>query len=599
FQLQTFINRCLRNILNIRYPLVITNQDLWEGTRQCIQQDGSDLTSLSRQPTKELMSAVFVRAAISKQTSLTVKGVRVLLAACRTQAEGSSYFSRPYITSMASEDPNPGRRTTHVYGAPRESERPLARDAVLMRAANPERAAALEKEEKEKLKREDNQRASDAQKKKLDVLTVQNIDFNIKENAKKHHTSQYHCVKGKDGQPVLRRGEVFHITLTFNRRYLRKKDDLHFIFEAGTESPAKNLQVTFTLDEDRWVRYNPETDEDWMARMVGREHDDQKLRVAVYIPGDAVVGEWELKVKTTLVGSKEDFVMIYPKPIAILFNPWSKADSVHFTEDKELLKEYILNESGTVFVGTASNMSSFTWSYGQFEEGILQISFSLLRMAFGFKMTPAMADPVKVSRALTRAVNSPDDSGVLVGNWSDNYDDGKAPWIWKTSTAILRQFADTGQPVKFGQCWVFSHVLTAVCRALGLPCRSVTNFNSAHDTDNTCTIDKYFTVTDDELRSMSRDSIWNFHVWNEVWLLRPDLPKGYDGWHCIDATPQEQSLGMFQCGPCPLAAVKKGEIHIGYDTGFVFSEVNAEVVHWVVDPEEAEYTKYSSIDHKR
>nr|KAG5686712.1 hypothetical protein BaRGS_020238 [Batillaria attramentaria] len=32
-KLQTFINRCLRNILNIRYPLVITNQDLWEGTR--------------------------------------------------------------------------------------------------------------------------------------------------------------------------------------------------------------------------------------------------------------------------------------------------------------------------------------------------------------------------------------------------------------------------------------------------------------------------------------------------------------------------------------------------------------------------------------
>nr|KAG5700791.1 hypothetical protein BaRGS_034994 [Batillaria attramentaria] len=39
-KLQTFINRCLRNILNIRYPLVITNQDLWEGTRQVpIQQE--------------------------------------------------------------------------------------------------------------------------------------------------------------------------------------------------------------------------------------------------------------------------------------------------------------------------------------------------------------------------------------------------------------------------------------------------------------------------------------------------------------------------------------------------------------------------------
>nr|KAG5695932.1 hypothetical protein BaRGS_017513 [Batillaria attramentaria] len=49
-RLQTFINRCLRNILNIRYPLVITNQDLWGRTRQVpIEQeikkgngDGSD-----------------------------------------------------------------------------------------------------------------------------------------------------------------------------------------------------------------------------------------------------------------------------------------------------------------------------------------------------------------------------------------------------------------------------------------------------------------------------------------------------------------------------------------------------------------------------
>ena len=45
------------------------------------------------------------------------------------------------------------------------------------------------------------------------------------------------------------------------------------------------------------------------------------------------------------------------------------------------------------------------------------------------------------------------------------------------------------------------------------------------------------------------DSIWNFHVWNEVWLRRPDLaPRSspsaeneYDGWQVIDATPQEES----------------------------------------------------------
>ena len=35
----------------------------------------------------------------------------------------------------------------------------------------------------------------------------------------------------------------------------------------------------------------------------------------------------------------------------------------------------------------------------------------------------------------------------------------------------------------------------------------------------------------------------NFHVWNESWFRRPDLPDGYDGWQAHDATPQELSEG--------------------------------------------------------
>ena len=38
-------------------------------------------------------------------------------------------------------------------------------------------------------------------------------------------------------------------------------------------------------------------------------------------------------------------------------------------------------------------------------------------------------------------------------------------------------------------------------------------------------------------------------------------------------------VGSMQCGPCPVAAVKKGEIGIGYDTPFVFAEVNADVAY--------------------
>lgn len=71
-----------------------------------------------------------------------------------------------------------------------------------------------------------------------------------------------------------------------------------------------------------------------------------------------------------------------------------------------------------------------------------------------------------------------------------------------------------------------------VCRALGLPARPVSNLVSAHDTNGTFTIDRFF---DEKGNAMDidpfnpggeTDSIWNFHVWVEAWMARPDLPKG-------------------------------------------------------------------------
>ena len=91
--------------------------------------------------------------------------------------------------------------------------------------------------------------------------------------------------------------------------------------------------------------------------------------------------------------------------------------------------------------------------------------------------------------------------------------------------------------------------LLAVCRALGIPCRSVTNYVSAHDTNASLTVDKYFDRNGEEIQGGPEgdchDYCWNFHVWNEVWMTRPDLLPGYGGWQVIDATPQEASDGRY------------------------------------------------------
>lgn len=94
-------------------------------------------------------------------------------------------------------------------------------------------------------------------------------------------------------------------------------------------------------------------------------------------------------------------------------------------------------------------------------------------------------------------------------------------------------------------------VNVSVCRALGIPCRSVTNYVSAHDTNASLTIDKYFDKEGNEIKGgpdgRCYDSCWNFHVWNDVWMSRPDLPNGYGGWQIMDATPQEESDSKYMC----------------------------------------------------
>lgn len=113
---------------------------------------------------------------------------------------------------------------------------------------------------------------------------------------------------------------------------------------------------------------------------------------------------------------------------------------------------------------------------------------------------------------------------------------------------------------------------------MGIPCRAITNYKSAHDTQSSLTVDYFMDENGKIMEELNSDSIWNFHVWNEVWMQRPDLGRVYSGWQAIDATPQEQSQEMYRVGPTSLIAVKLGEVKRPYDSGFLFAEVNADKV---------------------
>lgn len=88
--------------------------------------------------------------------------------------------------------------------------------------------------------------------------------------------------------------------------------------------------------------------------------------------------------------------------------------------------------------------------------------------------------------------NSNDENGIVYGKWTEPYTPYVAPWDWLGSGTILEKYLlSNGVPVRYGQCWVFAGITTSMARSLGIPARTITNFASAHDTDNSLTVDRY------------------------------------------------------------------------------------------------------------
>uniref|UniRef100_A0A8B9ZR12 Protein-glutamine gamma-glutamyltransferase 4 n=1 Tax=Anas zonorhyncha TaxID=75864 RepID=A0A8B9ZR12_9AVES len=400
-------------------------------------------------------------------------------------------------------------------------------------------------------------------KNKKSDLKVTNVDFLKSQNSVQHHTDAYETTS-----LVVRRGQAFLLQLTLSRA-LRASDKLALSFSIG-ERPMKPLGTLMSL--------NPRSTRDtggWhitVAKSSGTE-----CLLSVTSAADAPVGKYSLSVKTGSNVYKPENNTIY-----LLFNPWCETDIVFLSNEAER-NEYVLNDTGYIYVGSVYSIHGRPWNFGQFEESILDTCMYLLDKS-KLKMS-SRRDPVIVSRAMSALVNSNDENGVLLGNWSGKYENGTSPMEWIGSVAILQQYYKTKKPVGFGQCWVFSGVLTTVMRCLGIPARSVSNFNSAHDTDENLRVDVYLNEKGEKLKWMSVDSVWNFHVWNDVWMKRKDLPSGFDGWQAIDSTPQEQSQGIFQCGPCPLKAIRDGEVYLPYDSKFVYAEVNGDKVYWLVKEE--------------
>ncbi|XP_044576670.1 hemocyte protein-glutamine gamma-glutamyltransferase-like isoform X2 [Cotesia glomerata] len=425
----------------------------------------------------------------------------------------------------------------------------------------------------------------------MEPLVVDTVYMYEKDNAKIHNTINYELVHLDPPTPILRRGQTFNIAIRFDREYNDETDIVRLLFNFG---PNPNIfrgtqGVDVVKSRDSYL-----TDlEAWGVRMIGVSETD--LSVEVRSPVDSPVGVWQLNIETTTTDSKDaPNVYQYDNDIYLLFNPWIKEDLVYI-KDETLLDEYILNDVGKIWIGPHGSTRGREWIFGQFDASVLPACMLMFEKS---NTKPILrGDPVKVARIISKMVNCYniiDDkevfNGILFGRWDGKYEDGTAPAAWTGSVPILEQYLESGGDyVKYGQCWVFAGVVTTICRALGLPSRVITNLVSAHDANASLSIDRYYDINMKPLERdpnnlTNTDSIWNYHVWNDVWMARPDLPKGYGGWQAIDGTPQEASDGFYRCGPASVEAIKQGVVGLNYDITFLVATVNADVIGWKEDP---------------
>ncbi|KAM3870246.1 protein-glutamine gamma-glutamyltransferase 2-like [Diretmus argenteus] len=396
------------------------------------------------------------------------------------------------------------------------------------------------------------------------------VDLRSRENNRAHRTEEIDRER-----LIVRRGQPFSITLECSDS-LPFQHQLALVLHLG-----KKDQVVIKVHTERGA-----SDEWWFS-----QHGAQsEMLLTLHSPADAPIGQYRLAVLMMSpdgrILEKTDHHKFY-----LLFNPWCKDDAVYLP-DETLLQEYVMNEDGIIYTGAWDYIYSKPWNFGQFEDRVVDICLEILDNSNAALRNSEMdtkrrSDPVYISRTVTAMVNSNDDRGVLSGRWSEPYSDGVSPWQWNGSVPILQRWSKAGaKGVKYGQCWVFAGVACTVLRCLGIPTRCITNFSSAHDVDGNLSFDILFNEKMEPIRGNGRDdSSWNFHCWVESWMRREDLPNGYDGWQVLDPTPQERSDGVYSCGPCPVIAIKEGDLGMKYDARFVFAEVNADVIYWIVRPD--------------
>ncbi|XP_052039321.1 protein 4.2 [Apodemus sylvaticus] len=393
------------------------------------------------------------------------------------------------------------------------------------------------------------------------ALSIKSCDFHAAENNEDHHTEAI-----SSRSLILRRGQSFTITLKLRaptRAFLSALKKVALIAQTG-EQPSKTdkTQAIFPIS-------SLGDQKGWSAAV--KERDDQHWTISVTTPVDAVIGRYSLLLQ---VSRKKQYPL---GQFTLLFNPWNRDDAV-FLPNEAQRAEYVLNQNGFIYLGTAGCIQEEPWDFGQFERDVMDLSLNLLSVD---KQVKDWNQPAHVARVVGALLHALKKKSVLPISQTQAAREG-ALYKRRGSVPILRQWlTGQGRPVYETQAWVFAAVACTVLRCLGIPARVVTTFDSAQGTDGSLLVDEYYNEEGLQNGEGQKGRIWIFQTSVECWMNRPDLFQGYGGWQILH--PRAPNDGVEVLGPCslvPVRAVKEGELQLDPAVPELFAAVNASCVVW-------------------
>eukprot|EP01084_Bolivina_argentea_P285238 489115_1 len=429
-------------------------------------------------------------------------------------------------------------------------------------------------------------------------------------NSEDCNTNMYRNINNRNNTLITRRGCTTYI----------------FIHVNGIES---TIDISwFYLDATLDARINEIDNNIWNDNYLSwtlNEHNNDVITgiLSIALPSNGNIGKFLCNLYFQKNGLPVDRKKVADFTLYVIFNPYNSEDETYM-ENVIDRNEYVENEFGLIWVGNSNDNSAMKWKYDQFHFPNLDIAMHLLhRLKLEHRN-----NIVLISRQISYAVAE----DICYGKWGEGpYTSGPAPnggyechvsdknciepWAWTGTTQLFDLYRDVlmyKYKAQYCQCFIFAGVSTTVGRTLGIPTRTTSNFQSAHDTDFNRAIESYWIFNDQsrtyaKTKGESSDSVWNFHVWNEMFFKRSDFSNpAYNtiGWQAIDATPQELSYGgnpalsdnegAYQMGPAAIALIRENfnphkckdatsfQERFGcFDTEFVISETNANYNLWL------------------